>query len=149
MDIFVEHAEAIATLVSVIVALVIAVIGFAKNQKRLRREFTQTIMLQRLSNPDLAKATQLVGKLVAAKKHYPIEPENDEEDRIFVMLLSYYEFVAIGYYQKDLDRKTVKRQAQKAMKAAFEVAKEYILARRAVLGRDRLYIELEKMVRKF
>lgn len=104
MSVWLEHSEAIATLASVMAAIMIGFVEFRQNQRRMRREYTLGIMLQRLSNPDLAKAMLLVADRVARGEKYPRQPEGHEEHRLVVMLLSYYEFVAVAYHRNDLER---------------------------------------------
>ncbi len=149
LETWLQYSAALATLVSVFAVVVVAALGFWINQNRLRRDFTQNIMLQRLSNPDLVRASQLIANRVAISDSYPINPPDDEENRLVVMLLSYYEFVAVGYLRKDLSRKIVKRQAQNAMKSAYFITRDYILNRRSALDRKRLYIELETLAKRF
>ena len=149
MGIWLQHSAALTTLISVFFAVVTAIIGFTINQSRLRREFTQNIMLQRLSNPDLARASQLIANRVANNDSYPVAPPDDDENRLVIMLLSYYEFVAVAYLRGDLNEKTVKRQAQKAIKSTFEIARAYITERRSALNRPKLYKEQEALAKRF
>lgn len=141
------HSEAFATLLSVFAALVIGYTGFRQNQRRSRREYTQNIMLQRLCHDDLSRATGILADYAARGEEFYPDPSNPEELRLVRQLLSYYEFVAIAYLQRDLDRRTVRRQQRSALKAAYRTCRPYIEQRRKELKRKTLYAELETLAK--
>lgn len=141
------HSEAFATLLSVFSALLIGYAGFRQNQRRSRREYTQNIMLQRLCHDDLSRATAILADYAARGEEFRPDPSNPEELRLVRQLLSYYEFVAIAYLQKDLDRRTVRKQQRSALKSAYWTCKPYIEQHRKELKRNTLYTELETLAK--
>lgn len=148
LSVLTTYSTAFATLFSAFAAITIGFVGFRQNQFRARREYTLSIMLERLSNPDLARATLFVADLEASNDVYQRAADKPEEHRLIAMLLSYYEFVAVAYFQRSLDRSAVRRQQRSALVAAFRVCEPYITERRRELERPRLYKELEQLVKR-
>jgi len=149
VSILLANGEAAATLLSVAVAIVIGYAGFRQTQTRARREYTLSVMLQRLSHEDLSRATLLLAEYTKRGATFEETPENQEEHRLVNLLLSYYEFIAIAYIQNGLDRETVRKQQRNSMKAAFRVCEPYILKRRKELSRKTLYSEFEKLTKRY
>jgi hypothetical protein len=141
--------EGTATLASVIAALMIGYLGFLQSQHQARRRYTLTIIMERLSNSDLSRATLLVADYARRGDVFVEATDNQEEHQLVNLLLNYYEFVAIAYIKKSLDRGTVRRQQKNAMKSAFRVCEPYIKNRRKELRRKTLYREFELLTTRY
>ena len=143
MDIVLQHSEALATIISVVVVAIAGVIGFKADQKRHRREYTLSVLSPLLTNDRLFKAHNIIVDHHINKKR--IDYNNiSEDDRVLILqLLGYYEFLAASFLRKDLDRETVLCQSRSTIRDTFAASKTFIEARRVLLGRPSAYMELE------
>lgn len=149
LDQILAHSEALATLLSVMVAIAAGWSGFAVSQRRQRRQHTVSIVLSLITNLHLMSANNLLNMRIGENR--PIRRDELSAEELFdvLMILSFYEFLAIAYFKKELDRSIIHEQRRSGIRDGFRVLSEFIEERRMTLRRPRLYRNFEQLARKF
>lgn len=129
--------------VSVMIAAVIATMQLRANERHARESHTLSILGELSGHRPFADAHFLVQDLYAAGKDAR-EP-TDEELRSILRLISHYEHIAIAYFAKTIDRRTVLRQRGRSLELTFAVTKDWIEERRRAVQAPGLYVQFERL----
>ena len=140
-----KHAEALATVVSIVAALIVGYFGYRANRVRHVREYTLSVLAPLLTNERLFAAHSIVMDHVISKQQLDYAAMSGKDRELVLQLLAYYEFLAAAFLRGDFDRRTVLRQRRSSIKGAWEIAQDFIDTRRRLLGR-RVYNEIEDLV---
>lgn len=139
------HSEAVATLVSVMIALLLGVIGYRAQRRRHRREYTLTALAHSLTNPEIMAGKNVIRRLQHQRGCLDPTSITDAELDHVVNALNYYEFISNAFLKGDLDRATVLEQMAGSFLLTYDCAKPYIEQRRNDRGRSKTFRGLERM----
>lgn len=144
-----ENPEALATIIAIFAAMIVAAGGFWANQKRQREDHTVAILMERFRNDYIRHGRRVVYKM--SDDGLPIVKSalTSEDYHDILNLLSFYEFLAVSYLQNRIDRKTVRRLSERSIVEVYGLCRQLIEERRKLLGRPKLFGDLERFVRQF
>ncbi|MEJ2118761.1 MAG: hypothetical protein P8Y67_07915 [Alphaproteobacteria bacterium] len=149
MDLVLQHSEALATIVSVVVVAIAGVIGFRADQQRHRREYTLNVISPLLTDNRLFEAHNIIIDYHVNKRRIDYNNITDENKVLILQLLGYYEFLAASFLRKDLDRETVLCQSKSSIRNTYDVVKAFIESRRVMLSRPNVYAEFELLATQY
>ena len=145
----INHSEAVATILSVLAAVVAGSIQLKAHRRRHRREYTLSVLSPLLINDNLFSAHIIITDHFIKNKKI-IYDEISKQDRDLVLqLLGYYEFLSAAFLRDNIDRTTLLRQRKSSFKNAYEICKLFIDRRRQLLNRPTVYSELEQFVKGY
>jgi hypothetical protein len=70
-----------------------------------------------------------------------------DDDRAIITILDFYEFICQGALEGSLSRRAIREIRGGAMKTTFQICEQYIVDRRKMLSRPRLYWAYERFVK--
>lgn len=139
----------ILTVVSILVAAGLGLLGFVYNHKTRQRALTVELLGHFSINDRIASANFTMSKLINEKEVLNGSEIEDDVDQHVLDLLNYYEFLATSYQQGALDKDVITHVRGGAMSRAFDVCAQYIEDRRRSLDAPNLYQNYEKFVTDF
>lgn len=141
--------EALATILSVAVALILGVIGVLRQRAIHKREYTLQVISHSLTNPRITAGKNILRRLHAKGQIFdPNQLCEDDVDKVSEML-GYFEFMANAYLRGDLDKTTIREQMEGSFILNFETTKDYIHRRRDARGRPKTFIGIEILAKRF
>ena len=128
---------------SVLIAAFLAIFQLRANERHARESHTLNILGELSGHRLFSDAHFLVQDLYAAGAQAR-EP-TPEEVRAILRLISHYEHIAIAYFAKTIDQRTVLTQRGRSLELTYTVAKDWIEERRRAVRAPGLYINFERM----
>lgn len=148
MTIIAENIGNILLALSVLVAIVFGVLGWASNRKSQLRTHTINLIANLSLNADLASADAAVAKLVRENTKCSATDITEALDKPLMRILDYYEFLCVAYREGAMEKVTFKHLRGSTMVLLYSVVEQYINERRKIYG-DSLYKNYEAVVEEF
>ncbi len=141
-----ETAVRDLTLVSLVVGIVLASVGYLQTNTQALTNRTLDLLSNISLNENIAESDLRMARWIKAGERFTGEVDV-EKDRHIINLLDYYEFVGVAWEQGAVHEETLMVARCGPMIRAYEVNRQYIADRRRTLGAPNLYRRLEHLVR--
>lgn len=112
-----------------------------------REAFTMQVMMTLLTNEKFTEAYAMIMHHVENKATVVAADIDATEDKLYMGLLSMYEYISINYLSNTMDRETILRQRRSGLLRVWEVLSGYIEHKRLIWSRPNAYRSFELLVK--
>lgn len=144
-----SFSEPVAQLLGLISVGLLGYVAFRQRNRIQIRRHTVDLMVNLLTNEVLAEMYNFTNEHYKDGRPIPLGELDLETRNKLSMLLGFYEFLAIAYFKRHIDRSILEAQRKTGIRKTYILYKEYINDRRKTLGYKELYTEFERLARKF
>lgn len=149
-----EITEYVATILTPLVLAGSAIAAWLYHRKiSIKRSTVDFVLRAELGNSELRAATKEFGGLHRSGSLESIAHSTKQEDRqkavIVSAFLNHFEFVAIAIKEKAMDESIYKQWNRTTYVNTWARAEPYIRARRIANNQHTMYIEFERLARKW
>ncbi len=135
------------SIVSILIAFIFGGLTIRHNTIRAKKQYSLTVLSMKFTNNDIFQAYKMMSDFIIKKQHIVPADLKDDEMVSLERLLAFFEFICVGYINRDIDRKIVEMQLKSGIRDTYKYCANYIESRRDSLVRPKLYSELETVAR--
>ena len=140
------NGEAIIAIVGNVLLIATFILGYSQATRTWKRTTTLELLSRVYSDGPVSRAQQTFAIWIANKQTIANDEVSEAEETIIIPMLEFYNFLSISALNGSCELQTIERHRGGAMRATFDLCKEYIKARRRRLNRPKLYSDYEKFV---